>query len=316
MDFSEQVNELQRKYDEMRKELYGQLSPVQRLSVARHPHRPTFLEHILNITDKWLELHGDRAGCDDPAIVTGIGTIDGMSFMFIGHQKGRNTKENIYRNFAMPGPEGYRKALRMMRHAEHHGFPILTFVDTPGAYAGLHAEEHGQGEAIAKNLREMFGLRVPIITTVIGEGGSGGALGIGCCDKMLMLENSVYFVASPEACAAILWRTADAAPKATEAMKITAHELVELDVVDEVVKEPLGGAHGDPYSASQNLKEAIMRHMKDLLKLDPDSLLKHRKAKFRKIGAVQEGVKLDPRFKRKMKPRDAHLDGEQPPQMT
>ncbi|KAI5070498.1 hypothetical protein GOP47_0014841 [Adiantum capillus-veneris] len=312
MDFSIQLNELQEKYDEVRRDLYSQLSPVQRLSVARHPNRPTCLDHVLNITDKWLELHGDRAGYDDPAIITGIGQIEGMSFMFIGHQKGRNTKENIYRNFAMPTPNGYRKALRMMQHAAHHGFPILTFVDTPGAYAGIQAEERGQGEAIARNLREMFGLRVPIITTVIGEGGSGGALAIGCCDKMLMLENSVYYVASPEACAAILWKTAAAAPQATEALKITAHELVKLDVVDEIIPEPLGGAHSDPLTTSMNMKTVIMKHMRELLKMEPDPLLAQRVAKFRKIGSYQEGVKVDPRFKRNMKPRDAPMEMGEP----
>ncbi|MCO5575672.1 hypothetical protein L7F22_029476 [Adiantum nelumboides] len=311
MDFSTQLSELQEKYDEVRKDLYSQLSPVQRLSVARHPNRPTCLDHVLNMTDKWLELHGDRAGYDDPALVTGIGKMDGMSFMFIGHQKGRNTKENIYRNFAMPTPNGYRKALRMMQHAERHGFPILTFVDTPGAYAGIQAEERGQGEAIARNLKEMFGLRVPIITTVIGEGGSGGALAIGCCDKMLMLENSVYYVASPEACAAILWKTAAAAPKATEALKITAHELVKLDVVDHVIAEPVGGAHSDPLATSMNIKEAILGHMRDLLKMEPKSLLEHRVGKFRRIGSVQEGKKLDSRLKRNMKPRDAPLESKQ-----
>lgn len=312
MDFSVQLSELQEKYDEVRKDLYSQLSPVQRLSVARHPNRPTCLDHVLNITDKWLELHGDRAGYEDPALITGIGKMDGMSFMFVGHQKGRNTKENIYRNFAMPTPNGYRKALRMMQHAEHHGFPILTFVDTPGAYAGIQAEERGQGEAIAKNLREMFGLKVPIITTVIGEGGSGGALAIGCCDKMLMLENAVYYVASPEACAAILWKTAAAAPKATEALRITAHELMKLDVVDEVITEPIGGAHSDPFTTSMNMKEAIIKHMRELLKLQPERLLAQRVGKFRKIGSVQEGIKLDPRVKRNMKPREAPLESEQP----
>lgn len=305
MDFSEQLAELQEKYDEVRKDLYMQLTPVQRLSVARHPNRPTCLDHVLNITDKWLELHGDRAGYDDPALITGIGKIDGMSFMLIGHQKGRNTKENIYRNFAMPTPNGYRKALRMMKHAEHHGFPILTFIDTPGAYAGIKAEELGQGEAIAKNLREMFGLKVPIITTVIGEGGSGGALAIGCCDKMLMLENAVYYVASPEACAAILWKTAAAAPQATDALRITGHELVKLNVVDEVIPEPPGGAHTDPTATSQRIKEAVIRHMHDLLKLEPDALMSHRVSKFRKIGGVSEGVKLDPALTQNMKKRTA-----------
>ncbi|KAH7284670.1 hypothetical protein KP509_34G065800 [Ceratopteris richardii] len=316
MDFSMQLNELQEKYEEVRRDLYTHLSPIQRLSVARHPSRPTCLDHILTITDKWLELHGDRAGFDDPAIISGIGKIDGMSFMFIGHQKGRNTKENIYRNFAMPTPNGYRKALRMMQHAAHHGFPILTFVDTPGAYAGIQAEERGQGEAIARNLREMFGLRVPIITTVIGEGGSGGALAIGCCDKMLMLENSVYYVASPEACAAILWKKAAAAPKATEAMRITAHELMKMDIVDDVIPEPLGGAHSDPFTTSMNMKKVIMKHMHELLKVDPEPLLERRFAKFRKIGAHQEAVNLDPRMKRKMKPRDAPPEMGEPKLLT
>ncbi|KAL2609090.1 hypothetical protein R1flu_027663 [Riccia fluitans] len=316
MDFSEQIKELEDKYDQVRRDLYLHLTPVQRLSVARHPNRPTFLDHVLNITDKWVELHGDRAGYDDPALVTGIGRIDGMSFMFMGHQKGRNTKENIYRNFAMPTPNGYRKALRMMRHADHHGFPILSFIDTPGAYAGIKAEELGQGEAIAFNLREMFGLKVPIITTVIGEGGSGGALAIGCCDKMLMLENAVYYVASPEACAAILWKTAEAAPKATEALRITGMELQKLNVVDEVIPEPLGGAHSDPQLSSKNIKAAIMKYMKELLKLDPETLMKQRVAKFRQMGAVEEGLEVDAHIKRNMKKREVPLDVEDPRLLT
>ncbi|CAM6064941.1 unnamed protein product [Sphagnum tenellum] len=312
MDFSEQIKELEEKYDQVRRDLYLGLTAVQRLSVARHPHRPTFLDHVLNITDKWVELHGDRAGYDDPALVCGIGKMDDMSFMFIGHQKGRNTKENIYRNFAMPTPNGYRKALRMMRHADHHGFPILTFIDTPGAYAGIKAEELGQGEAIAFNLREMFGLSVPIITTVIGEGGSGGALAIGCCDKMLMLENAVYYVASPEACAAILWKTAAAAPLATEALRITGAELQKLDVVDEVIPEPLGGAHSDPLQTSKNIKAVIMKHMHKLLKLEPEMLMKQRVAKFRKMGAVEENVEVDPHIKRKMKKSEVPVESGEP----
>jgi acetyl-CoA carboxylase carboxyl transferase subunit alpha len=236
LDFTEQIAELEERYDQVRKELYGALTPMQRLSVARHPNRPTFLDHVLNITDSWIELHGDRGGFDDPAMVCGVGSIDGMSFVFIGQQKGRNTKENIHRNFAMPMPNGYRKALRFMRHAEKFGFPVLTFIDTPGAYAGVKAEELGQGEAIAFNLREMFGIKVPIIATVIGEGGSGGALAIGCGNKMLMLENAVYYVASPEACAAILWKTAAAAPKAAEALLITTHELQKWGVVDDIIQ--------------------------------------------------------------------------------
>nr|WDA53450.1 acetyl-coenzyme a carboxylase carboxyl transferase subunit alpha [Erycina pusilla] len=237
LDFSDQINLLERKYQEALKDLYTHLTPIQRLNIARHPNRPTFLDHVLNITEKWVELHGDRAGYDDPAIVTGLGSIDGKSYMFIGHQKGRNTKENIQRNFGMPTPHGYRKALRMMNYADHHGFPIITFIDTPGAFADLKSEEIGQGEAIAYNLRAMFGLKVPIITVVIGEGGSGGALAIGCANKLFMLENAVFYVASPEACAAILWKTSKAAAKAAEKLKITATELCKLKIADGIIPE-------------------------------------------------------------------------------
>lgn len=311
LDFTDQIAELEARYHQVRQDLYGALTPMQRLSVARHPNRPTFLDHVMNMTDSWIELHGDRGGFDDPALVCGIGSMDGMSFMFIGHQKGRNTKENIHRNFAMPMPNGYRKALRFMRHAEKFGFPILTFIDTPGAYAGVKAEELGQGEAIAVNLREMFGIRVPIIATVIGEGGSGGALAIGCGNKMIMLENAVYYVASPEACAAILWKTSDAAPKAAEALRITAHELQKLDVVDDIIPEPVGGAHSDPVQTSLNIKAMIMKHMKELLKKDPETLLEERSEKFRKIGAIDESGAVDPHIKRNMKKRDAlHEDDE------
>nr|GEW56977.1 acetyl-coenzyme A carboxylase carboxyl transferase subunit alpha, chloroplastic [Tanacetum cinerariifolium] len=224
LDFSDQIISLENKYQQALKDLYTHLTPIQRVNIARHPNRPTFLDHVFNITDKFVELHGDRGGYDDPAIVTGIGTIDGRRFMFMGHQKGRNTKENIQRNFGMPTPHGYRKALRMMYYADHHGFPIVTFIDTPGAFADLKSEELGQGEAIAHNLRTMFGLKVPIISIVIGEGGSGGALAIGCANKLLMLENAVFYVASPEACAAILWKTAKASPK--ELQKMGTDELL------------------------------------------------------------------------------------------
>eukprot|EP00252_Welwitschia_mirabilis_P001202 TRINITY_DN1110_c0_g1_i1.p1 TRINITY_DN1110_c0_g1~~TRINITY_DN1110_c0_g1_i1.p1 ORF type:complete len:491 (-),score=78.02 TRINITY_DN1110_c0_g1_i1:359-1831(-) len=303
MDFSVQISELEKKYEQVVKDLYAQLTPIERVSVARHPNRPTFLDHVLNITDKWVELHGDRAGYDDPAIVTGIGSIDGMSFVFIGHQKGRNTKENIHRNFAMPTPHGYRKALRMMKHADHHGFPIISFIDTPGAYADIKSEEKGQGEAIAQNLRTMFSLKVPIITVVIGEGGSGGALAIGCCNKMLMLENSVYYVASPEACAAILWKTAKAAPMAAEKLRITAQELCKYKIADEVIPEPLGGAHLDPFETSKLIKSAVLKHMHVLLKMNPDEVQQDRITKYRAIGRWQEG-ELDSHRKRNMKKQD------------
>ncbi|XP_077225690.1 acetyl-coenzyme A carboxylase carboxyl transferase subunit alpha, chloroplastic-like [Tasmannia lanceolata] len=301
LDFSDQISSLESKYHQALKDLYTHLSPIQRLSIARHPNRPTFLDHVLNITDKWVELHGDRAGYDDPAVVTGIGSIDGKSYLFIGHQKGRNTKENIERNFGMPTPHGYRKALRMMEYADHHGFPIITFIDTPGAFADLKSEELGQGEAIAHNLRSMFGLKVPIVTVVIGEGGSGGALAIGCANKLFMMENSVFYVASPEACAAILWKSAQAAPKAAEKLKITATELCKLKIADGIIPEPLGGAHTDPSWTSQQIKLVVMKAMDELAEMDTEKLLHHRNLKFRVLGGFQEGTQADPEKKRNMK---------------
>ncbi|XP_057532189.1 acetyl-coenzyme A carboxylase carboxyl transferase subunit alpha, chloroplastic-like [Amaranthus tricolor] len=307
LDFSNQINALELKYQHALADLYTHLTPIQRLNIARHPNRPTVLDHVLNITEKWVELHGDRAGYDDPAIITGLGSINGKTYMFIGHQKGRNTKENISRNFAMPTPHGYRKALRMMKYADHHGFPIITLIDTPGAYADLKSEELGQGEAIAQNIRSMFGLRVPIITIVTGEGGSGGALAIGCCNKLFMLENSAFYVASPEACAAILWKSAQAAPKAAEKLRITAQEHVRLKVADAIIPEPLGGAHSDPKWTSQQIKIAILQAMEELGKMSEEELLQHRMLKFRHIGGFQEGIPIDPKKKRKMKPSDVNV---------
>lgn len=303
LDFSEQIISLENKYQQALKDLYTHLTPIQRVNIARHPNRPTFLDHVFNITEKFVELHGDRCGYDDPAIVTGLGSINGRSYMLIGHQKGRNSKENIQRNFGMPTPHGYRKAMRMMYYADHHGFPIVTFIDTPGAYADLRSEELGQGEAIAHNLRTMFGLKVPVISIVIGEGGSGGALAIGCANKLLMLENAVFYVASPEACAAILWKSAKASPKAAEKLKITAAELCKLQIADGVIPEPLGGAHTDPYWTSQQIKTGILNAMDELVKMDKPELLKHRYLKFRKMGGVQEGIPLDPEKKVNMKKR-------------
>nr|DAD29354.1 TPA_asm: hypothetical protein HUJ06_030822 [Nelumbo nucifera] len=304
LDFKDQIVSLENKHQQALKDLYKHLTPIQRVYIARHPNRPTFLDHILNITDKWVELHGDRAGYDDPAIVTGIGSIDGRPYMFIGQQKGRNTRENIHRNFGMPTPHGYRKALRMMYYADHHGFPIVTFIDTPGAFADLKSEELGQGESIAQNLRTMFGLKVPIVSIVIGEGGSGGALAIGCANKLLMLENAVFYVASPEACAAILWKSAKAAPKAAEQLKITAPELVKLKVADGIIPEPVGGAHSDPSWTSQQIKAAIAEAMDELLKMDIPELLSHRMLKFRHIGGFLEGIPVDPEKKLNMKKKD------------
>ncbi|KAL4339668.1 hypothetical protein GQ457_08G012780 [Hibiscus cannabinus] len=318
LDFSDQIISLETKYQQVLKELYLHLTPIQRVNIARHPNRPTFLDHVFNITDKFVELHGDRAGYDDPAVVTGIGTIDGRRYMFIGQQKGRNTKENIQRNFGMPTPHGYRKALRMMYYADHHGFPIVTFIDTPGAYADLKSEELGQGEAIAHNLRTMFGLKVPIVSIVIGEGGSGGALAIGCANKLLMLENAVFYVASPEACAAILWKSAKASPKAAEKLKITAPELCKLQICDGIIPEPPGGAHAGPAWTSQQIKAAINENMDELMAMDTEELLKHRTHKFRKLGGFQEGVPIDPKKKVNMKKTEqtilrtsnAELEGE------
>lgn len=290
VDVSQQIKELETRARQLRKETYSRLTPVQRLQVARHPNRPTCLDIILNITDKFVELHGDRAGLDDPAIVCGIGSINGISFMFIGHQKGRNTKENIKRNFGMPQPNGYRKALRFMRHADKFGIPIITFVDTPGAYAGKTAEELGQGEAIAFNLREMFSFRVPILSVVIGEGGSGGALAIGCANKNLIMENAVYYVASPEACAAILWKSRAAAPAATEALRITGPELVKFGVMDEIVTEPLGGAHADPVSAFPYIRDAILRNFAHYANMTGEEIKLDRYTKFRKLGEFDEWV--------------------------
>lgn len=261
-----------------------------RPQVARHPNRPTFLDIALNITDKFVELHGDRGGLDDPAVVCGLGSIDGVTFMMIGHQKGRNTKENIYRNFGMPQPNGYRKALRFMRHADKFGFLIVTFVDTPGAYAGKTAEELGQGEAIAVNLREMFGFRVPIVSFVIGEGGSGGALAIGCANRSLILQNAVYYVASPEACAAILWKSRDKAGTATEALRITSSDLVRMGIMDEIVPEPQGGAHANPMEAFPAIREALMRTYRHYQGMTEDEIRLDRYAKFRQMGLYTDFI--------------------------
>lgn len=290
VDVSGQIKELEERAKQLRKDTYSRLTPTQRLAVARHPNRPTFLDIALNITDKFVELHGDRAGLDDPAIVCGLGTIEGQPFMFIGQQKGRNTKENIYRNFGMPQPNGYRKALRFMRHADKFGFPIVTFVDTPGAYAGKNAEELGQGEAIAVNLREMFGFRVPIISVVIGEGGSGGALAIGCANRNLIMENSVYYVASPEACAAILWKSREKSPTATEALKITAADLTSerFRVMDTIVPEPLGGAHADPMTAFSNIKAAVLSTWDEYKHMSEEEIMLDRYGKFRRLGMFEE----------------------------
>ncbi|KAI8560645.1 hypothetical protein RHMOL_Rhmol04G0274000 [Rhododendron molle] len=306
VDLSDLIVALENKYQQVLKAIYTRLTPIQRVYIARHPHRPTSLDHIFNITDNvFLELHGDRHGYDDPSIVCGLGRMDDKTYMFIAHQKGRNTKESIHRNFGMPTPHGYRKALRFMHMADHHGWPIVTLIDTPGAFADLKSEALNQGEAIAHNLMVMFGLKVPIISVVIGEGGSGGALAIGCANKLIMLENAVFYVASPEACAAIVWKTAKEAPRAARKLRITARELCRLKIADGIIREPLGGAHTDPHWTSQQIKKAILISMDELTKLDTQELLKHRQAKFRQMGRVGDGVPLDPYKKRNMKKREA-----------
>ncbi|MEB3312632.1 MAG: acetyl-CoA carboxylase carboxyl transferase subunit alpha [Cyanobacteriota bacterium] len=289
VDVSDQLRQLETRAANLRQEIFANLTPAQRLQVARHPRRPSTLDYIQAITDEWLELHGDRSsGKDDPALVGGVARIEGRPVVILGHQKGRDTKDNVARNFGMASPGGYRKAMRLMRHADRFAMPILTFIDTPGAYPGYEAEEMGQGEAIAYNLREMFGLRVPILSTIIGEGGSGGALGIGVSDRLLMFEHSVYTVASPEACAAILWKDAGRAAEAAEALKITSWDLQHLGILDQLLPEPLGGAHVDPLGAAGTLKQALVSHLEELLPLPPENLQQLRYQKYRQIGVFTE----------------------------
>lgn len=292
VDVSGQLQPLETKYAQLQEEIFSNLNPAQRLQLARHPRRPSTLDYIQAITDEWIELHGDRGGRDDPALVGGIARLDGMTVMMLGHQKGRDTKDNVARNFGMAAPSGYRKAMRLMEHANRFGMPILTFIDTPGAWPGLEGEELGQGEAIAYNLREMFLLEVPIICTVIGEGGSGGALGIGVGDRLLMLEHSVYTVATPEACAAILWKDAKKAPQAAEALRITAQDLKQLGILDHILSEPWGGAHANSIKAAETLRQSLIANLKELLQLSVTDLQEQRYQKFRQMGIFLENKTL------------------------
>jgi acetyl-CoA carboxylase carboxyl transferase subunit alpha len=294
VDVSQQLLQLETLATRRRKDIFDALTPSQKIQVARHPQRPSTLDYIQVITDEWLELHGDRRGSDDRALVGGVGRIGEQGVVLLGHQKGRDTKENVARNFGMASPGGYRKAMRLMEHADRFRLPILTFIDTPGAYAGVLAEEQGQGEAIAVNLREMFRLRVPILATVIGEGGSGGALGIGVADRLLMFEHSVYTVASPEACASILWRDAGKAPTAAEALKITGPDLLKLGIVDLVLPEPSGGNHWAPLQAAETLKTALLEQLSELQLLSEQQLIDQRYAKFRRMGRYLESEAQDP----------------------
>ncbi|HEX9755881.1 MAG TPA: acetyl-CoA carboxylase carboxyltransferase subunit alpha [Gemmatimonadales bacterium] len=288
LDVAEESRLLQTKLDSMRQEVYRNLTPMHRVLLARHPRRPYTLDYLNAIFTDFIELHGDRLYRDDPAIVCGWARLAGQSVMVIGHQKGRDTKENLKRNFGMPHPEGYRKALRLMRLAARFHAPVITLIDTPGAFPGLGAEERGQSEALATNILEMSVLETPIIAAVVGEGGSGGALALGVADRVLMFENSVYSVISPEGCAAILWKDATQRERAAEALKLTAQDLLRLQLIDEVIPEPLGGAHQDPESAGEALREALVRHLGELRRIRPERLVRRRAEKYAAMGTFAE----------------------------
>jgi acetyl-CoA carboxylase carboxyl transferase subunit alpha len=288
IDLEEEILKLHKKADQLRGEIYSRLTPWQKAQISRHPNRPYTLDYIDAMMTDFIEMHGDRTYADDPAIVCGLAKFDGMPLVVIGHQKGRSTKEKIYRNFGMPNPEGYRKALRIMRFAERFQKPVLTFIDTPGAYPGIGAEERGQGESIARNLAVMSQLKVPVLTVVIGEGGSGGALALGVADRVLMLEHSTYSVISPEGCAAILWNDGAKASEAAELLKITAQDLFQMKIIDEVVEEPIGGAHRDPHRTAELLKEAIIRNLADIRNVPLPELLLQRYERLRRIGVFDQ----------------------------
>lgn len=283
-----EIAELREKLTKVSNEIYSNLSPWQKTLVARHPQRPYTLDFIAALVEDWSEIHGDRNFGDDAAIVAGFGRFRGQACCVVGHQKGRNTKEKVLRNFGQPRPEGFRKALRVMKLAEKFKLPILSFIDTQGAYPGVGAEERGQAEAIAMNLREMAAIQVPLIVTVIGEGGSGGALALGVGDRVFMLEHAVYSVISPEGCAAILWKNSAAAPEAAAAMKITAQDLKRLGVIDEIVPEPEGGAHSDSAAAAEILAPYLERSLRETMKLKPGQLIEERYKKFRRMGVFEK----------------------------
>jgi len=289
VDFSKEIADLENKMGGLREEVFSRLTSWQRCQIARHPNRPYTLDYVRMMMTDFIELHGDRAFADDKAIVGGLARLDGMPLVVIGHQKGRDTKEKIARNFAMANPEGYRKALRLMKLAERFRKPILTLVDTPGAYPGIGAEERGQAEAIARNLREMSELRTPIVVVITGEGGSGGALGIAVGDSILMLEYAIYSVISPEGCASILWRDTAKAPDAASALGLTAETLKRLNLIDEIIPEPLGGAHRNPQEMATRLKERIVKEFSSLRQSPLDDLLERRYQKFRRMGVFEEG---------------------------
>ena len=288
MNIEGEIKKIEEKVRELKEGVYKDLTRWQRVQLARHPDRPYTLDYIYLMTSNFIELHGDRGYKDDKAIVGGFAQLDEFKVMIIGHQKGRDTKTNVYRNFGMPNPEGYRKALRLMKLAEKFNKPVITMIDTPGAYPGLEAEERGQAEAIAKNLFEMSRLKVPIIITIIGEGASGGALGIGVGDRILMLENCWYSVISPESCSSILWRSWDYKEQAAEALRLTAPDLLEQKIVDRIIPEPLGGAHKDYQKAADTLKSVLKEELQQLIKIKPEKLIENRLEKFGKMGEYIE----------------------------
>ncbi|MGB2601446.1 MAG: acetyl-CoA carboxylase carboxyltransferase subunit alpha [Candidatus Omnitrophota bacterium] len=288
IDLSDEIKTLNIRLDKLKEDIFKNLTSWQKVLLSRHPDRPYTLDYIAMIMDDFVEIHGDRHFADDKALLTGLARIGDTKFMLLGHQKGRDMKENLERNFGCAHPEGYRKAMRMMKLAEKYGVPVVTFVDTPGAYPGVGAEERGQAEAIAYNLREMAGLKVPILVIVIGEGGSGGALGIGVGNKVFVLENAYYSVISPEGCAAILWRDRSKAPSAAQALKLTAPELLELGIIDGVIPEHLGGAHRNPEKTAEEIKNVIINSLSELQALTGEELQDQRYKKFRDIGVYKE----------------------------
>jgi len=288
VEVDEEVERLERKVERLRREIYTKLTRWQRVQLARHPRRPYTLDYVQLLCQDFMELHGDRGFRDDPSVVGGLARLAGRPLMVVGHQKGRNTKENIHRNFGMPHPEGYRKALRLFQTADRFRLPILTFVDTPGAYPGVGAEERGQSEAIARNLREMARLRVPIVSVVIGEGGSGGALALAVADRVYMLENAIYSVISPEGCAGILWKDKAKAPQAAEVLRLTARDVLELGVIDGLIEEPLGGAHRDPAQAARAIGEVVSGAFSALEQIPEEDLLTKRLEKYLAMGVFED----------------------------
>ncbi len=288
IDFSDEIKILEKKVVESKKRAHRNLTAWQRMQIARHPDRPYTLDYINALTKNFIELRGDRAFADDQAIIGGFASFQDKTVMVIGHQKGRNTKENITRNFGMPHPEGYRKMLRLMKMAEKFSIPVIAFIDTPGAYPGIGAEERGQAEAIARNLKEMAHLQVPMIVVITGEGGSGGALAIGLGNKVFMLENAVYFVCTPEACGAILWKDRTKAPEAAKALCITASDLKKFEIIDTIIPEPVGGAHRNPNKTAENIKNTLKTCLIELAKLSPEEIINQRYEKYRKMGKFLE----------------------------